>query len=1212
MRSSVLLLILGVPCYVAAQCDTMALYVSEGTYKSNGIRGSDMTLGKAGPDTQRMFVAARLPRFSQPPQTAWLEFYQDQIQSPNPGEVVRAREVRTAPFAVYGSVTNGLAVFQDLGDGLIYGTQILTNQTGTFPVRMDLNSDALAAISPNAGREFVLGLELAGADTAVTNRSVWVIQPRLHLEFSSAGAPVVYDSTADSISALTNVPAQLWVHACGAETLTYQWYRDGAAIPGATTEAFIVTVEAGMPGLYCAVVNNNFGSTTSILTHVFVNEIPPYFYSQPSSATLLAGTSLWLGAGVQGVPYPDLQWFHNGQALPGKTNLTLVITDCRVEHSGSYWLTASNQAGSCVSQVAQVTVYPLQVALGYGGVPYPGSTFYLFSSTYSYAPAVSYQWRRDGLELPGATAPALTLTNFLPTQEGSYELVACNAYGCASSGPLRVTAGPYAPEIFSLVCDPQPAAGCDLVISAELSGARPLWRQWFFEGTALAGETNDALIVPRAETSASGRYTLVVTNSYGAATNSLVVSVSEQPPGSVIVYYSVELLGNSCLLTAGVDYWRQGVPGSPASFTWTHEGQELPGQTNDFLFIPKLSMGDAGLYSFTAANAYGTATGVCNVLVLPRRALEQWTWRAPLPQGNDLHNLAFGNGRYVACGDRGETIWSSNAVQWSRIPVHFEAREVKFVNGEYIATDWLRGWMPQVCYVSTDGENWRARKLSAPETYGCGALFAKGIYTTGISNSVDGLHWRAGTPMTFQRIAFGNDRFVALGYGPGTTIWSSADGAAWFAGQTLQVPLRALAFGKGLFVAAGEDGFLFTSADGLSWTSRGRVVSRDINDILFDGTQFVGCGNRGLVITSSDGSGWTVRAGELQDLFGVVYAKDKFVAVGDQGTILTSPNGHDWTAQYSATSRDLHGIAYGNGSFVAVGRQGTVLSSPDGITWIPRPIGTASYLERVCYGNGQFLAVGNTPPAILTSADALSWQAANLGPLNLNPAARLEACAAGAGQFMVVGGYFEDPIHENRAIPQLFTSSDGRTWQRRTAPQYSWDGKILRALTFGHGLFAVGGNDGLLSWSTDGSSWFQPFGFGHNLRSILYHDQPLRFVAVGNEGNVVSGLDLWTSHDAHLAQNLHDVAFGQNKYVAVGNGGMIVESDQATPIFTPVQAQTAPTFSLRGGIEPEYLLEASEDLQTWNPRGVFTNDGSACVLEFTPLRGQEFYRVRSP
>src|SRR5579862_2369148 len=48
--------------------------------------------------------------------------------------------------------------------------------------------------------------------------------------------------------------------------------------------------------------------------------------------------------------------------------------------------------------------------------------------------------------------------------------------------------------------------------------------------------------------------------------------------------------------------------------------------------------------------------------------LDQWTWRNPLPTGNQLNGVCFGNSLYVACGEVGTVLTSLDATNWALIP----------------------------------------------------------------------------------------------------------------------------------------------------------------------------------------------------------------------------------------------------------------------------------------------------------------------------------------------------------------------------------------------------------------------------------------------------------------------------------------------------------------------------------------------------------------
>src|SRR5258706_764398 len=51
--------------------------------------------------------------------------------------------------------------------------------------------------------------------------------------------------------------------------------------------------------------------------------------------------------------------------------------------------------------------------------------------------------------------------------------------------------------------------------------------------------------------------------------------------------------------------------------------------------------------------------------VLPINPLDDWHWRMPLPQGNNLTCLAYGNGAYAAAGEGNQVVISSNGRDWA-------------------------------------------------------------------------------------------------------------------------------------------------------------------------------------------------------------------------------------------------------------------------------------------------------------------------------------------------------------------------------------------------------------------------------------------------------------------------------------------------------------------------------------------------------------------
>ncbi len=76
-----------------------------------------------------------------------------------------------------------------------------------------------------------------------------------------------------------------------------------------------------------------------------------------------------------------------------------------------------------------------------------GATVHFDVTATGLAP-LHYQWRRDGLSLPGATNANLGLTNVTPSDSGGYSVLVTNAAGCSISSEGRLTVVDVPPFLF--------------------------------------------------------------------------------------------------------------------------------------------------------------------------------------------------------------------------------------------------------------------------------------------------------------------------------------------------------------------------------------------------------------------------------------------------------------------------------------------------------------------------------------------------------------------------------------------------------------------------------------------------------------------------------------------------------------------------------------------------------------------------------------------
>ena len=132
----------------------------------------------------------------------------------------------------------------------------------------------------------------------------------------------------------------------------------------------------------------------------------------------------------------------------------------------------------------------------------------------------------------------------------------------------------------------------------------------------------------------------------------------------------------------------------------------------------------------------------------------------------------------------------------------------------------------------------------------------------------DGLTWQdyvqavpgGGDDMELLRgAAFGAGRFVAVGW----RIWSSVDGATW---QEHDNPTGqwygAVAFGNDRFVAVGGGGYCARSDDGTAWQACTDATDdggfTHVRSVLFLDGRFYTADANGVLRSSADGDAWTV------------------------------------------------------------------------------------------------------------------------------------------------------------------------------------------------------------------------------------------------------------------------------------------------------------------------------------------------------------------
>jgi hypothetical protein len=391
-------------------------------------------------------------------------------------------------------------------------------------------------------------------------------------------------------------------------TRYFQWKRDGKAIPGATGSTYLVNgVGEGDEGVYTLEVENRAGLVESGQIRLQVRDLPEVV-QQPVGVSVDEGERFELEALVSG-PGLVFQWYRNGVAVAGADAPRHVVErSVAQEHAGEWVLraTSSTQRGGVPVMVMTERV---KVVLrertridfqsggdGFVGVENGGSVLLNVRASGS---GLTYQWRKDGVNISGATGAQYRIEKANVAVEGVYQVVVRGVLGEVTSTPF-VVGLERAPEVTEqprgVVVNP----GDRLAMEVSARGSGVLRYQWRLNGRPLSGRVGSVMEIVGVQSSDAGVYECEVRNNAGAVMSMgarvvvrEAVRIDEQPADVVA-------------LPGGGLSLRVVASGSgPLSYQWRKGGVELAGASSEVLGLSGVSAMDAGVYDVVVSNAVG-------------------------------------------------------------------------------------------------------------------------------------------------------------------------------------------------------------------------------------------------------------------------------------------------------------------------------------------------------------------------------------------------------------------------------------------------------------------------------------------------------------------------------------------------------------------------------------------------------------------------------
>jgi hypothetical protein len=410
----------------------------------------------------------------------------------------------------------------------------------------------------------------------------------------AAQAPTVTQPASQAV--MLGQTATFSVTATGTGPLTYQWFKNGVAISGATSNTYTTppTAAGDTGAVFTVTVSNSTGSTTSGPATLTVQTPAPLAKSiVPSTATppynspvmlvptFSGGTAV---IGSAGVGSSDI----TASAVSGASYPTPALTSPK-----TYTLTVTDSKGNVVSTTCIVTpnsvaITPITPA---NQTAAPGHVN--FTATATGGLTNNLTWTASSGTFSGNVWTS-------PNVVGTYTITATSVDNPSVS--VSTTAIVSGPVIATQPLTQHDCTGGNISLSVIANYAARY--QWNFNGAPIPGATNATYAVAGATSANAGNYSVTVTNGIGSVTSGVA---------AVAVGSAITLNPNSVSLrpaqTGTFSVAAQGL--SPFTYQWYQipsggtTGVAISGATFETYTTPGVDM------TYNGAKYYAAVTDSC-------------------------------------------------------------------------------------------------------------------------------------------------------------------------------------------------------------------------------------------------------------------------------------------------------------------------------------------------------------------------------------------------------------------------------------------------------------------------------------------------------------------------------------------------------------------------------------------------------------------------
>lgn len=439
------------------------------------------------------------------------------------------------------------------------------------------------SINDNGASVKAVVSNIAGADT--TNSVV--------LNVTEEQIKPILSALPSNLNLMSGDKVEMSITATGTNPLSYQWFKNGNPINGATSASISlpVTISDNNSLIHC-VVTNPVGSTVSNKTTVYVSttEIAPKINTILGDVTVVEGaTTTFSLDNVEGTNL-TYQWKLNGNNAGTNTN-SFTVNASKSYNGATVQCVVSNSLGTASSRIATITVTEDIPDFSTGSASASTSSLKVGGSVTFTVSGVTgsgnykFEWFFNSASSSWKTGNPVTLANAQTINSGGYKCkvtdLSTNKYGYTNVVTISVTED--TPDFSAGTLNLSSSSikeGDNVTFSVSgTSGSGSYSYQWHQNGALWKTTSTNSVTLNGAKKSDAGDYKCLVTDTKSnenSFTNAVSLSVNSNIIAPKITTHPQSQTiseGNSVTFTIVAT-------GTDLKYRWLKNGAALPGGQN--------------------------------------------------------------------------------------------------------------------------------------------------------------------------------------------------------------------------------------------------------------------------------------------------------------------------------------------------------------------------------------------------------------------------------------------------------------------------------------------------------------------------------------------------------------------------------------------------------------------------------------------------------